>query len=240
MGLRDRAKAASKAAMEAGSKGAQLARGELEKRGVDVGALSTAVTDGLGVANRRGELKRWRIAKAALRPTKTGKNLAVNVAREAMRQRRSISAAQPLRQDAVATVDVALDDTFYGDLLDWVIADAGVVDDDANRTQLVVFFAQAGVDRVAEEILSPPAFLAYCAEVDELPLDLRTRAEALLARSPTVRPRLLERLDELRQSAVDLGRRDSRLQLVSSACCAGITSASPEGGLRCGSCGERC
>jgi hypothetical protein len=274
MSFKDRAKAASRAALEGGANGAKRARQEMEKRGVemdglaagatdaarltagkaheglarardgaaarraDVRAFAGAAVDGLGVADRRGKVKKWRIAKAALRPTKTGRAVATNLALEAWRQRQALrgSGGAPGGEHSIE-----LDDQYFGDLLEWVIADAGIPDDDQNRAQLMLFFSESGIDEVATRNLDSGSFQSYFERVDGECLSLAARTRTLLDLSPELEGQLLLRLDELRARALEAGREGGGLRLVPSSCCgAAMTVDIDAGVVTCETCGVAC
>jgi hypothetical protein len=54
---------------------------------IDVESLVEVAIDATGATNRRGEVKRWRVAKAAINPAGTVSNVVRAVGKEAARQR---------------------------------------------------------------------------------------------------------------------------------------------------------
>lgn len=78
---------------DAAASGIDRARNSDALSTLDVAALKDVVVSSSGVAGRRGEIKRWRVAKAAINPTATATSVAKGVAAERMRQKRSNTAS---------------------------------------------------------------------------------------------------------------------------------------------------
>ena len=56
--------------------------------GLDATALAKAAAASSGVTDRRGDVKRWRVAKAGIHPAATVGNVAKGVGSEVVRQKR--------------------------------------------------------------------------------------------------------------------------------------------------------
>jgi len=74
---------------EAAAAGIDRARNSDALSDIDLAALKDAAVSSSGVASRRGEVKRWRVARAAINPTVTATSVAKGVAAEIVRQKRS-------------------------------------------------------------------------------------------------------------------------------------------------------
>jgi hypothetical protein len=91
MGWRDKAQQARTAAKEAlQNDTVQHVKdvGLQELQELDLRALRDAAAASAGVANRKGDVKMWRVAKAAGNPARTAKKVARGVGGEVLRQRR--------------------------------------------------------------------------------------------------------------------------------------------------------
>jgi hypothetical protein len=183
------------------------ARDQLKQSGVDVNAFYSAAAEGIRVTNRHGEIRTWRVAKAALRPTRTMRGAATSLAREALRQRRELASAAYVLTAPGRTefAQLELDESFYAELIDWIIAESGVDDTDEHRAQVLTFLADVGIDTVAESVLSPESHAEYAGSVDNDSVDLAHRTSALLALAPDSKFELLDRLERARSSAIERG-----------------------------------
>jgi hypothetical protein len=192
------------------------ARDQLEQSGVDVNAFYSAAVEGIGVTNRHGEMRRWRVAKAALRPTRTTRGAATGLVREALRQRRELASAGRALAAPGRTefAQLELDQSFYAELIDWIIAESGVDDTDEQRAQVLVFLADVGIDAVAESVLPPKPHAAYAGSMDEESVDLAHRTSVLLKLAPDSKFELLGRLERARTSAIETGLRQGSIRPV--------------------------
>ncbi|MDQ1710814.1 MAG: hypothetical protein QOE45_264 [Frankiaceae bacterium] len=66
---------------------------------IDVDALREVAIDSFGVTNRKGEIKGWRVAKAAVNPAGTGRKVVKAVGKEVLRQRRTGADAAALADE---------------------------------------------------------------------------------------------------------------------------------------------
>jgi hypothetical protein len=99
MGPRDAARRLKRTLAQA----AEEARQTDVMQRIDVNALREVAVDSSGVTNRHGDIKRWRVAKAAINPAGTGAKVVKAVGKEMLRQRRNPS-------DATASTDEHLED----------------------------------------------------------------------------------------------------------------------------------
>lgn len=85
MGLREKAKGLKDAAAQGANR---LGQGEIRNH-ADFQLLKDAAIEASGVAGRKGKVKGWRVAKAAINPRGTATRVARGVGNEALRQYRS-------------------------------------------------------------------------------------------------------------------------------------------------------
>lgn len=194
--------------------GATKARSRIDQSGVDLQALSSSALTGAGLTNSHGDVAAWRVARAALRPTKVTRGVAMSVAREALRQRRALSAGgrAPAGLGLDSFAGLELDEGFFSELVDWIIADSGVEDTDQGRAQVWFYLADSGVDAFARRVLNPEDRRSFQAAVAGHAFDPARHVAVLLSLAPASQPDLLRHLDTLRQYAVQ-ARLDSGQQL---------------------------
>lgn len=101
MGLRDRAKGLKDAAAEGADR---LRQGELLQQ-ADFQLLKEAAIEASGVTSRKGEVKRWRVARAAVNPGATASRVVRGVGTEAVRQFRSEADSSDGKEAPVGKAD---------------------------------------------------------------------------------------------------------------------------------------
>lgn len=179
----------AKSAAEAAGRAASAARTELDSRGVNLEGLVEAASS--GVRGRDGKVKRRKVAKWLLHPAGAGRTVASSVGRELLRQRRSHT-----ESTAELRVEPSMfDDAFFIQLVDWAVESTGV-DDEDRRTLAVDHLASTGLDAYASSALDAPSFADYLHQVGDEPIDLTSRAAALLDLRPHLAAGLLERLEQ--------------------------------------------
>jgi hypothetical protein len=179
----------AKNAVEAAGRAASAARTELDARGVSLEGLVDAASS--GVRGRNGKVKRRKVAKWLLHPAGAGRAVVSSVGQELLRQRRS---------HAESTADLRVepsmfDDAFFIQLIDWAVESTGV-DDEDNRALAVDHLASNGLDAYASSTLDAPSYADYLHQAGDGPIDLTSRAAALLEGRPHLATGLLERLEQ--------------------------------------------
>jgi hypothetical protein len=106
MGLRDPARQLKKTLAHAAE---QVRPTDVVKK-IDVDSLREVAIGSSGVTNRRGEVKRWRVAKAAVNPAGTGRKVVKAVGKELLHQRRAQSDAATRRSHETGYVMSIWDD----------------------------------------------------------------------------------------------------------------------------------
>jgi hypothetical protein len=190
------AKSAGKVAEQA----VDRAGAELQKRGLDGGALWCAAAEGLRLRNRKGEVRKWRVARALLTPASKGRALK-SAGGEFVRQIRSTPRGVP-----VVVGPEAFDNGLFVGLIDWAVEAGGVPDEEEQRFRAAVRLASDGIDGYASQVLGPAELNSYEREIDEADIDLPPRAGALLRRRPDHAAGLLSNLEAVREELVRSGR----------------------------------
>ena len=200
MGWRDAVGKVAKSAGRVAEQAVDRAGAELQKRGLDGGALAGAAADGLGLRNRKGEMKKWRVAKPLLMPASKGRSVIKSVGGELVRQMRSSRMGVP------EVASDAFDEELFVGLIDWAVEAGGVPDEEGQRFRAAVRLGSDGIDGYASQILEPAELNAYEREIDETDIDLPRRAAALLRRRPDHAAGLLSHLEAVRDELLRSGR----------------------------------
>ena len=174
---------------------------------------------------------------------RTGRRVTSSVVSEMLRQRSNLTITpSPARGETPIEHQnpiVHLDEDFYASFVDLVLAEACVADDEQNRAQLIVYLVEGGVEAVAQTHLVPDDFAAFHLDVGGISVDPAVWTAALFRIAPEAESLLLDRLQEIRSQAAEVGRELGLLRFFRSTCCDAIaTIDASTGEQRCAACGS--
>jgi len=88
VGWKEEAAKAKEAALHKTKEAVERAKESEAFADADMAAILDAAKEGSGITNRKGEVKKWKVAKAAMNPAGRGMDVAKSVGKEVYRQKR--------------------------------------------------------------------------------------------------------------------------------------------------------